>query len=137
MVRPQLVSAGMVSGGPQLEFKQLFARLLTATVWGRRWRGHRVQWLCDNQPAVFAVNQRSCRDGQMMSLVRCLFLVEVWFGFEVVASHLPGRENTLEDDLSHNHRSAFLLKAHQSDREPTPISSGLPELLLDMEGWTS
>ena len=120
-----------------ISFKELFAGLLAATVWGRRWRGHRVRWLCDNQPAVFAVNQRSCRDGQMMGLVRCLFFVEAWFGFEMVASHLPGRENTLADDLSRNRRSAFLLKAHQSDGDPTPLPSGLPELLLDMEGWTS
>ena len=66
-----------------------------------------------------------------------LFFLEAWFGFEVEAVHLPGRENMHADDLSRNHRSAFLSKALSPDPAPTLLPWQLPELLLDAEGWTS
>ena len=116
-----------------ISFKELFAGLIAAAVWGRRWKGSRVQWLCDNQPAVCAVSKRSCRDQDMMHLIRCLFFLEAWFNFELVAGHLPGRENGLADDLSRNHLS-FLSKVPSAEPAPAPIP---PELLLDQDGWTS
>ena len=73
----------------------------------------------------------------MMHLIRCLFFLEAWFGFEVEAVHLPGRDNMLADDLSRNHLSAFLSKALSPDPAPTLLPRQLPELLLDDEGWTS
>ena len=73
----------------------------------------------------------------MMRLVRCLFFLEAWFGFELVAAYLPGRENMLADDLSRNRRSVFLSKAQSPDPQPTIIPPGLRELLLDRDGWTS
>ena len=73
----------------------------------------------------------------MMSPIRCLFFLEVWFSFEMVASHLPGRENTLADDLSCNRWSVFLSKAHCLDEAPTDPPLELPGLLLSREGWTS
>ena len=120
-----------------ISFKELFAGLLAAAVWGKRWGGSRVQWSCDNQPAVYAVNGRSCRDKDMMTLVRCLFFLEAWFSFELLALHLPGRENTLADDLSRNRLSAFLSKAIQPDSTPANLPAELPALLLSRDGWTS
>ena len=120
-----------------ISFKELFAGLVSAALWGNQWRGSRVQWLCDNQPAVHAVCSRSCRDPLMMHLVRCLFFLEAWFSFELVAVHLPGRENMLADDLSRNRLSAFLSKAPSANPAPAPLPPGLPELLLDQDGWMS
>ena len=120
-----------------ISFKELFAGLVSAAVWGKHWRGTRVQWRCDNQPAVQAVCKRSCRDHDLMHLIRCLFFLEAWFGFEMIATHLPGRENMLADDLSRDRLSAFLSKAPSANPTPTPLPPELPELLLDHDGWTS
>ena len=120
-----------------ISFKELFAWLISAAIWGGRWKGSRVRWLCDNQPAVHAVLKRSCRDQGMMHLVRCLFFLEAWFGFELVAEHLPGRENVLVDDLSCHHLPSFLSKALSADPASTSIPAELPELLMDQDGWTS
>ena len=107
-----------------ISFKELFAGLLACAAWGSRWRGSRVQWLCDNQAVVYAVTGRSCRDQPMMHLIHCLFFLEAWFGFELTATHLPGRENTLADDLSRNcffrrrgHRTPH--RRHSSRHSPT------------------
>ena len=120
-----------------ISFKELFAGLVSCAVWGRRWRGSRVQWLCNNQAAVHAVRGRSCRDQAMMHLIHCLFFLEAWFEFELVAAHTPGRENRLADDLSRNRLSVFLSKAQSPDTAPAAIQPALPGLLLDREGWTS
>ena len=123
--------------GHHISFKELFAGLVSCAVWGRSWNGCRIRWWCDNQAAVHAVNRRSCRDKGMMRLVRCLFFLEAWFRFELVATHLPGRENMLADDLSRNRLSDFLSNAQSPDPRPTVIPPGLRELLLEHDGWTS
>ena len=86
---------------------------------------------------MFAVNGRSCRDTHMTGLIRCLFVIEAWYGFEMTASHLPGRDNVPANDLSRNRRSSFLSKVNSPDETPTCIPPELPGLLLDREGWTS
>jgi len=70
-------------------FKELFAGLVSCAVWGRHWRGSWVRWLCDNQVVVHAVNKRSCCNQAMMHLIRCLFFLEAWFCFKLIAAHLP------------------------------------------------
>ena len=112
-----------------ISFKKLFAGLVSAAVWGR---GSRVWWLCDNQSAVHAVCKRSCRDRNMMQLIRCLFFLEAWFGFELIATDLPEHA-----DLSRNRLAAFLSKAPSSEPTPTFLPPELPGLLLNHEGWTS
>ena len=92
-----------------------------------------VWWLCDNKLAVHKVCGRSCCDHDMMHLICCLFFLEAWFDFELVAAHLPGRQNMLADDLSRNHRSAFLSNALSADLAPTILPPELPGL----RGWTS
>ena len=83
-----------------ISFKELFAVLLAVAAWGNRWWGTCVQWFCDNQAAVHAVSSRSCRDAQMMCLVRCRFFFEALFDFQLIAAYLPGVQNDLADDLS-------------------------------------
>ena len=120
-----------------ISFKEMFAGLLSCAAWGKGWRGARVEWRCDNQAAVQAIASRSCRDQPMMHLIRCLFFLEAWFGFELVAVHLPGEENSLADDLSRNRRSLFLSKARSPDPLPTELRPALPRLLLGRADWTS
>ena len=120
-----------------IAFKELFAALLAAAAWGPQWKGIRVLWRCDNQAAVQAVSSRSCRDRSLMHLLRCLFFLEAYYQFELVASYLPGEANTLADDLSRDRRSAFLLKAPDKQKEPSQFPQQLPELLLEEVDWTS
>ena len=120
-----------------IAFKELFAALLAAAVWGPSWRGLRVMWRCDNQAAVHAMTSRSCRDKSLMHLVRCMFYLEAQYHFDLHAVYLPGAVNTLADDLSRNRRSSFLQKAPEMQREPVLIPPRIPELLLQGADWTS
>ena len=118
-----------------IAFKELLAVLLAAGVWGDRWYGTRVQWLCDNHAAVRVVSSRSCRDQSLIYLLRCLFFFEVRYQFQLVALHIPGVDNTLADDLSHDRLSCFLSKAPEMECHPSPIPTSLPTLLLEGGNW--
>ena len=96
-----------------------------------------MDWRCNNQAAVHVVNRRSYRDRNMMQLVCCLSFLEAWFGFKLVATHLPGRDNMLAGDLSHNQLFAFLTKFRSPDPQPANIPPDLQVLLLDYNSWIS
>ena len=121
-----------------ITFKELMAVLLACAVWGSAWHGSRVSCRCDNQAAVQTIASRSCRDPSLMHLLRCLFFLEAHYQFELVATHLPGVENSLADDLSRNRLPSFRSKAPSADILPTPLPLQLPSLLLDLShDWTS
>ena len=72
-----------------------------------------------------------------MRLLRCLFFIEAWFDFRVMATYLPGTKNDLADDLSRDRLSSFLSKVQSPDSEPAKLHPGLSALLLEEQGWTS
>ena len=125
-----------------ISFLELVAVLMACAVWGPMWRGRTVLCWCDNQAAVCAIAARSCQDAKMMHLLRCLFFLEAFCQFELVASHVPGIYNGLADDLSRNRLSSFLSKIPQASKEPTAIPPQLPQVLLDpgldwtLPSWT-
>ena len=147
MVRVGLVPTGVDCGGtgpPHLVQGALcgargcsnMGQQYGAAIWG----SSTVRWLCDNQAAVHAVSRRSCRDQDMMHLIRCLFFLEAWFGFEVEAVHLPGRENMLADNLSRNRLSALLSNAESCPNPFATAATGVAPrrqgLMMSSPRWT-
>ena len=122
-----------------ISFKELFALLLAAAAWGAKWSGKwsgkTIRWRCDNQAAVRVILTRLCRDNAMMHLLRCLFFFEAHYQFQVVAVHVPGKENVLADDLSRDHLSSFLSKAPQMAQVASTFPQQLPAVLLTPGNW--
>jgi len=65
-------------------------------VWGSQWEGKTVQARCDNSAVVAVLNARTCRDRDMMQLVRCLFFFEAVHQF---ACHILGTENIVSPGI--------------------------------------
>lgn len=120
-----------------IAFKELFAVLLACTMWGVRWQGTRVRARCDNQAAVHAVPDRSCKES-FDAPTMILFFCEAHHQVRLVAEYLlyAGVQNDLVDDLSRNW-SSFLLKAPDMHKDSSPVPSSLPDLLLGVSNWTS
>ena len=116
--------------------QELLPVVVAAAVWGRRWSG-----LCqsDNQAVVAVLTSRSCRDKDLMHLLRCLFFFEAEFHFNLVAIHIPGKLNILADSLSLNDASLLLQQVNQEvSHKPTAIPMPLLELLaVRHPDWTS
>ena len=70
-----------------------------------------------------------------MHLVCCLFLFEAWFQFEFTVPYISGVENSLVDDLSQDRLSRFLHKVSEQEASPSNVKQGLPDLLLEEQGW--
>ena len=92
--------------------------------------GLRMHWLCNNKVVVHTVKKRFCCNPDMM---RLRGMVQ----FELVVFHVPGRENMLADDRSHNCLSDLLSKAQSPNPAPASMLLELPEVLLDQMGWAS
>ena len=64
----------------------------------------------------------------MVHLLRCLFFLEAFCQFELVASYIPGIHNGLADDLSLYQLSSFFSKVPQVCMEPTAVRPQLPQV---------
>jgi len=116
--------------------KELIPIVMAAAMWGKAWGGLVVCCRCDNDAVVAVVNRRTSRDQDLMHLLRCLSFFEAAFSFRVVASHIPGVENTLADDLSRNKLSSFLQAMGQS-HQSIPLQPLLDMLVNYKPDWTS
>ena len=119
--------------------KELIPIVLAAAMWGKAWEGQVVCCRCDNEAVVAVLNRRTCRDQDLMHLLRCLSFFEAMFSFRAIASHISGAQNCLADDLSRNKLPSFLQAVGQAtlSRQFKP-----PQPLLDMlvnvkPDWTS
>lgn len=117
--------------------KELVPIIIAAVIWGESWRGGRVLAHCDNVAVVAVINSRCCRDGRLMQLLRCLFFIEAHFQFRLTATHIPGVENDLADDLSRNNIVQFLEKSKLANPNPSTIPPSLLQWLLHPNmDWT-
>ena len=110
--------------------KELIPILIAAVVWGEAWQGCRIKAHCDNSAVVAVINSRYCKDHTLMHLLRCLFFIEAKRQFKLVAVHVPGRHNSLADDLSRNRLADFLTKKSDAELSPTTIPISLLQWLL-------
>lgn len=61
-----------------------------------------------------------------MQMLRCLFFIEAQFQFKTVATHVPGVDNELADDLSRDKLTSFLTKKKDADHLSRPRTGPLP-----------
>ena len=84
---------------------------------------------CDNLSLVTAINKGACRERVVMHLLRCMWFFVAHFDINIVAKHLPGKDNTAADKLSRNNTDkAFLLQAGLSSL-PTPLPPTVHQII--------
>ena len=87
--------------------KELLPVVIAAAVWGTNWRRGCICFRSDNQAVVDIINSRTSKDDLNMHLVRCLVLYAVIYGFNFMAEHIPGVQNTAADAISRNNLTLF------------------------------
>ena len=133
----QLCWSGSSVQEESIMVKELIPIVIAAAVWGKHWTGHTVQCKCDNESVVAVIASRTSKNIAVMHLLRCLFFFEASLNFCITATHLPGAQNELADDLSRNRLSDFLQKAPSMQPGPCGIPQELRELLFSPLDWTS
>jgi len=76
LVRQTLVAVGVATRADEgIAFKELFAAIVSAAMWGKTWRGQQVRAHCDNEAAVHVMASRSSKNPGLMPLLRCMFFI--------------------------------------------------------------
>ena len=132
----QLCWSGSSVQEESIMVKELIPIVIAAAVWGKHWTGHTVQCKCDNDSVVAVIASRTSKNTAVMHLLRCLFFFEASLNFCITATHLPGAQNELADDLSRDRLSDFLQKAPSMQPGPCRIPQELRELLFTPLDWT-
>ena len=133
----QLQWAGNLEGS-HITTKELVPIAIAAAVWGPKWRGQNIEVKCDNAAVVAIINSGSCKDPEVMHLMRCLMFFMAKFQFSMYATHIAGSKNVLADALLRDRLDLFLSHYPQASRSPAPLPQELLDLLIVARpDWTS
>ena len=104
-----------------INFKELFATVVAAQVWGYSWQNRQVLVMSDNKPVCDCWQSKSAKDPHLMRLFRYLFFHAAKFNFNIMFQHLPGHSNYYADLLSRLQVRKFQQVAPSADLLPTTI----------------
>lgn len=85
-----------------IQFIELFALVLAASLWGHTWYGSSVTFLCDNLPVVFMVIKKKAafHRKDLMQLIRILCKLANKYSFYFWIEHISTTNNKIADGLS-------------------------------------
>ena len=83
-----------------IAFLELYPIVLSLHLWGHDMQNQRIIFFTDNEALVHVINKQSCRDKNLMFLVRRLVLVCLENNICFKAKHIAGVHNILADALS-------------------------------------
>ena len=127
--------SGIKSHRTSQSIKELIPIIFAAALWGKDWKGWCVLCRCNNQAVVAVINARSSLNKDIMHLLRVLFFIEAHFDFMTKATHIPGTENRIADDISRNR--SFSSSCQVLSDTPTPILEALINLIIrEQPDWT-
>ena len=118
--------------------QELLPILLACMIWGHQWVGDTVMVHCDNQAVVSVTNSGYSKNSDMMHLLRCLFFICAYWGFEVRAEHIPGERNIAADAISRGNMHILFQVCPDVLPQASPIPPALIQLLvMQCPDWTS
>ncbi|XP_045188169.2 uncharacterized protein LOC123546048 [Mercenaria mercenaria] len=109
-----------------ITYKEFFPITLALELWGSQLANKCIVLHSDNNAVVHIINKQSCKDSQIMYLVRSMVLACMKHNILVRSEHVPGKQNTLADMLSRLQIEEFLRNAPYADR----VATRIPEALL-------
>ena len=121
----------------QLLAKKMLPIAVAVAIWGKEWRGCTVEFNYDNEAMVHSLMAGSCKEKNMVHMLRCLFFTEAKFNFSIVASHVSGVLNVQADALSRNQPQIFFNSNPQAAATPSSVPKELITGLTKLDLWTS
>ena len=118
--------------------KELVPIVLAAAIWGRQWAHKHVRVWSDNMAVVHVLHSRTSKDSVIMHLLRCLHFFTAQYDIKLKASHIVGVANVQADALSRNYLQVFKETNPEADKQATPISEMLWEVVVSHQpDWLS
>jgi len=104
-----------------INFKEFFAISASIFTWGNEWDNKQIKFFTDNLVIVDVWKKGTCRDKNIMRLVRHLFFFLAKRNINVLFEHLPGRKNYLADALSRLQVHRYQQLVPDADLYVTPL----------------
>ena len=102
--------------------KELIPILFTSIVWGAQLSRLHINFQCDNETLVIAINKGSSKDKLVMHLLWRLWFFATHFDIQITATHLPGALNVTADYLSRNNLTQAFLATPTAPNQCTSTS---------------
>lgn len=109
----------------QITYKELFPIVLAIEIWGTKLTNKCILLHSDNNAVVHIINKQTCKDKDIMFLVRRLVLACMKWNILIRSEHVQGKQNDLADMLSRLQIAQLRQKAHWVDSDPTIVPSQL------------
>lgn len=104
---------------------ELFPIIVALHIFGQHIANQRIILHTDNEALTHIINSQTCKDSQIMILIRHLVLLSLKYNVMLKSEHIAGRLNTEADLLSRLQIDRFLQMAPSADKQPTQIPQEL------------
>ena len=104
-----------------INMKEAFAIFAAISTWGHLLHNKQILFFCDNMAVVSVWNSGSCKDTNIMKVIRALFFTCASHNINILTKHIAGSKNNLADALSRSQVQQFHINHPTADKDPSPI----------------
>ena len=108
-----------------INFKEIFAIFAALSTWGHLLANKQINFHCDNLNVVSIWLTGSCKNPDIMRVVRALFFTCATHNINLLTTHIPGYLNHAADILSRLQVSKFLLVYPEAETDPSPLPDSI------------
>ena len=116
---------------------EFFPILVMIDLFGNLIKNAQILFETDNSQVVSYINKQSSDKAPIMALMRPLILLLIKHNIQLVARHIPGKENTLADAISRFSLKPEMIVKYNLEEQPTELPRRLlPQAFEDKLGLT-
>ena len=115
----------MTNNQPSIAYLELYAVLATVLTWGYRYANDRIVLFCDNEAAVFMINNSTSNCKNCMVLIHLLVLHSMVINTRVFTRYIQSKANRRSDQLSRLKIKQFREENPDFDAEPTDLPKAI------------
>ena len=108
-----------------INFKEIFAIFAAVAAWAHFLANKQIIFHCDNLAIVSVWQSGSCKNPDIMRVMRALFFTCAVHNINLLTTHIPGSSNIAADLLSRLQVPKFRFEKPDSDPEPTPLPDSI------------
>ena len=108
-----------------IAFLEFYPIVIALQIFGVQLSNRNIVFHCDNKAIVDVINKQSCKNVELMKLMRYMVLTAMQYNIKFTAMHVPGKDNILADALSRLQVSPHLLAIFGMNGSPVPVPAHL------------
>ena len=104
-----------------INFKEIFAIFAAISTWAKHLSNKQILVYCDNLNIVTVWKTGTCKNPDIMKVIRALFFCCASYNINLLTEHIEGKINYSADALSRIQVGKFLQENPEAEIEPSPV----------------